>query len=618
MKFGTSINPAGGVHFRLWAPQAKDVELCLVETGEKQCVPMARLADGWYTVHYPTSAPGDLYQFLINGKLLVPDPASRFQIGDIHGPSVICDPDTYIWHDAGWQGRPWEEAVIYELHVGCFSPGGTFREITERLDYLVELGVTAIQCMPIAQFPGNFNWGYDGALLFAPCSVYGNPEEFKDVVNAAHERNLMVFLDVVYNHFGPEGNYLHVYARDAFFTERYCTPWGAAINFCDAHNRTVREFYVANALYWLEEFHLDGLRFDAVHSIFDPCHPDILEEIAEKINTGPGRKRHIHLILENDNNCTDYLIRKSDGQPRFYTAQWNDDFHHACHLLATGESEGYYQDYADRPLYHLGRCLTEGFAYQGEISLFRDCTRRGQASDHLPPQAFVSFLQNHDQIGNRAMGERLTALADPHDLNIFTVLFLLAPSPPLLFMGEEFAAQTPFCFFCDFSPELAASVVAGRLEEFARFAQFSSPESLQQIPDPTSRATFIGSKLDWPDDEILADNTRLQLYRQLLHIRRQTIVPRLANRQKDGAGMRILSDKALCAWWTLNLEETLIVYMNLHTAAVSTGPECMAGSGVFATMERLYQYPEQGNPFLSPTILAPKSILWLLDRGGTE
>ena len=373
MNFGPRIMADGGALFRLWAPDAKRISLRLTVSTEvsPEVIPMARQAGGWFVLHHETAKPGDSYQFLIDGGLAVPDPASRCQARNIHGPSVICNPLEYNWNDGEWRGRSWEEVVIYELHVGTFSPQGTFNSVTKRLDYLVDLGVTAVELMPICQFPGQFNWGYDGALLFAPNTSYGKPEELKELVDMAHQRGLMVFLDVVYNHFGPEGNYLYVYARDAFFTGKFHTPWGTAINFQGPQSRTVRDFYIANALYWLEEYHMDGLRFDAVHAIFDHSHPDILEEISQRVLSGPGQQRDIHLILENDNNCTGYLTRDSDGRPQNFAAQWNDDFHHACHTILTGETEGYYLDYSEKPIHHLGRCLAEGFAYQGEKSLYR-------------------------------------------------------------------------------------------------------------------------------------------------------------------------------------------------------------------------------------------------------
>ncbi len=626
MDFGTSLDPAGGVLFRLWAPQARRVDLCLtVVAAEKQVLPMTAQQDGWFVLHHQAAGPGDWYQFIIDNDLLVPDPVSRCQAGDIHGPSVICNPDGYSWHDRQWQGRPWEETVFYELHVGAFSPSGTFQGVTERLDYLVQLGITAIELMPVAQFPGDCNWGYDGALLFAPCSRYGGPDELKELVDAAHQRGLMVFLDVVYNHFGPEGNYLYVYARDAFFTERFHTPWGAAINFSGPDSRIVRDFYIANALYWLEEFHMDGLRFDAVHSIFDQSRPDILEEIARRVRDGPGRRRHIHLILENDHNCARYLARQADGQAEFFTAQWNDDFHHACHILLTGETEGYYQDYRDQPIHHLGRCLTEGFAYQGEKSPYRQGEKRGEPSNHLPPSAFVSFLQNHDQIGNRALGERLIALSDQRDLEIFISLLLLAPSPPLLFMGEEFGAQTPFCFFCDFSGELAASVTAGRRKEFARFSQFSSPESRAAIPDPNSAATFFMSRLTWQAVQQNRHNPFLLMYRKLLLLRQQVIVPLVKNMRRNRSGFQVLAEKSLKAWWRSANDELLMVIFNLHDQAVTVDSQ-PKGTSLTEEIDSdpdmrsqlVYQYSADGDYAWSQGVISPKSIVWMRDITGGE
>jgi maltooligosyltrehalose trehalohydrolase len=499
---------------------------------------------------------------------MVPDPASRCQALDIHGPSIVCDPLDFCWHDNNWLGRPWEETILYELHVGTFSPEGTFDGIQKRLDYLVALGITAIELMPLAQFPGNRNWGYDGALLFAPCNCYGQPDALKKLVEAAHLKGLMVFLDVVFNHFGPEGNYLYVYAKNAFFTEEFHTPWGAAINFSGPQSRTVRDFFIANSLYWLEEYHLDGLRFDAVHAIFDPSKPDILEEIANAVHQGPGSKRHVHLILENDNNRASYLNRTSNGQPLFFTGQWNDDIHHACHALLSGETDGYYSDYSKNPIRHLGRCLTEGFAYQGEISPYRQGKKRGEPSAHLPPLAFVSFLQNHDQIGNRALGERLRTLCDPWELKICIALLLLAPSPPLLFMGEEFGCITPFCFFCDFEPDLAQNVTKGRREEFARFTRFNSAEERMKIPDPNSKETFLLSKINWQALDQDDHKVFLNFYQKLLHLRHQEILPRLPGTQGGKAGYRILSERALSAWWKLGDDSNLSVFFNLESQSI--------------------------------------------------
>ncbi|MBL8541728.1 MAG: malto-oligosyltrehalose trehalohydrolase, partial [Betaproteobacteria bacterium] len=471
MPFGCELLPSGGARFRLWAPGARAVALRLHAAGEQpQEAAAAALGQGWFEAERGRARAGDRYQFVIDGDLAVPDPAARWNPEDVHGASAIVDPLAFDWQDTAWRGRPWHEVVLYEVHVGTFSPEGTFAGVEQRLDHLVALGVTAIEIMPVADFPGARDWGYDGALLFSPDAAYGTPDDLKRLVQAAHARRLMVFLDVVYNHFGPEGNYLYVYARQ-FFTERHHTPWGGAIDFEGPASRTVRDFYVHNALYWIEEFHIDGLRLDAVHAIYDASRPDILVEIAAAVRAGPGADRHVHLVLENDDNAARYLCRggERDG---CYDAQWNDDIHHALHVLLTGESEGYYADYADDPLAHLGRCLAEGFAYQGERSPYREGQPRGEPSAGLPATAFVSFLQNHDQIGNRAFGERLAALAAPERLAAAVAVVLLAPSPPLLFMGEEWGSTQPFLFFCDFEPTLAPQVTAGRRREFERFPRF--------------------------------------------------------------------------------------------------------------------------------------------------
>ena len=336
----------------------------------------------------------------------------------------------------------------------------------------------------------------------------------------------MVLLDVVYNHFGPEGNYLGVYAPQ-FFTDRHHTPWGKAINFDGAESRVVRDFFINNALYWLNEYHFDGLRLDAVNAIIDDSTPDILTELADTVRGALEPGRRVHLILENDRNQSRYLRRTSECEPRAYNAQWNDDIHHALHVAITGEKDGYYSDYSDRPLDRLGRCLAEGFAYQGELSIYRNGEKRGEPTSGLPPTAFVSFLQNHDQIGNRAFGERILTIADPRAVRAATAILLLAPSPPLLFMGEEFGAQTPFLFFCNFENDLAAAVTAGRRNEFARFARFSDPASRQGIPDPNDAKTFELSRLDWDTIRQASHEEWLQFYRKLLKLRRQHIVPHL-------------------------------------------------------------------------------------------
>lgn len=562
MPFGAEPADGNRTRFRLWAPTARTVELVL--GGAQAPLAMPDIGEGWRELVVEARA-GTRYRYRIDGKLNVPDPVSRFNPDDVHGASEVVAPEAFEWPDDDWRGRPWEEAVMYELHIGTFSPEGTFAGVEARLDYLVELGITAVELMPVADFPGKRGWGYDGVLPFAPDTAYGRPEDLKRLVAAAHARGLMVFLDVVYNHFGPDGNYLHVYAK-RFFTERHHTPWGAAINFDDAGSRTVREFFIHNALYWFEEFHFDGLRFDAVHAIADDSTPDIITELAERVRAGPGASREIHLVLENDKNQARYLARTEAGRPRRHTAQWNDDIHHAFHVLLTGEADGYYADYARQAAWYLGRCLAEGFAQQGDVSEYRDRTPRGEPSAHLPPAAFVSFIQTHDQVGNRAFGERLCMLAQEAPLRAATVVWLLAPAPPMLFMGEEFGAATPFLFFCDFGPELAAAVTAGRRREFARFERFSDPAAQAAIPDPNAVDTFTRSKLDWNCTGREPHARWLKLYRDLLALRRERLVPRFRGMAGNAGRFEVISDRAVSVNWRLGDGSSLALYINLRAA----------------------------------------------------
>ena len=415
--------------------------------------------------------------------------------------------------------------MIYELHVGTFSPEGTFGGVEAKLDYLASLGITAIELMPVSDFFGKRNWGYDGVLPFAPDSSYGHPDDLKRLVHSAHHKGLMVFLDVVYNHFGPEGNYLREYAPQ-FFTDRHHTPWGDAINFDGESSRTVRDFFIHNALYWLEEFHFDGLRLDAVHAIRDDSSPDILSELGARVREAFPRDRHIHLILENEDNQARYLKRSRDDRERFYDAQWNDDIHHVCHVISSGEKDSYYVDYQE-PIQLLGKALTEGFAYQGEPSSFRDGKQRGETSAGLPPTDFIAFLQNHDQIGNRAFGDRILKYSNAEAVRALGEILLLAPSPPMLFMGEEFAADTPFLFFCDFRAELAKAVTDGRRAEFGRSMQFADEKLRNSIPDPNAESTFLASKLDWPSVHESRHDRWLKHYSSLLELRHKEIVPLL-------------------------------------------------------------------------------------------
>ncbi|HYX66897.1 MAG TPA: malto-oligosyltrehalose trehalohydrolase [Burkholderiales bacterium] len=536
--FGSAILPTG-VGFRFWAPAARTVDVAI----DGAFTPMQRHAEGWFEALVPSACAGTLYHYRIDGGQLVPDPASRFQPQDVDGPSEVIDPSAFRWTE-GWKGRPWREAVLYELHVGTFTPEGDYRGVAEKLARLRADGITAIELMPLSDFAGRRNWGYDGVLPYAPDSVYGRPDDLKALVQAAHQAGLMVFLDVVYNHFGPKGNYLGLYAPD-FFTERHHTPWGAAINY--AHP-VVRRYFIENALYWLGEYRFDGLRFDAVHAIYDDSPLHILDEISRTVRAKWGDAKH--LVLENDANQSRFI------GPGRYDAQWNDDSHHGYHVLATGESDGYYVAYADRPAQHLARCLAEGFAYQGEASPFTH-EKRGEPSAHLPPSCFVDFLQNHDQVGNRALGERLAQLAPRHVLFSLTAIQLLAPSPPLLFMGEEWGCRQPFLFFCDFAGELGEAVRKGRREEFKRFAAFQDAKMREKIPDPLAESTFRASVLDWSR----ADEGFRRHYRELLALRQKEIVPH----DCPPGRYRMLGERAFRVDWG-----RLALIANLDEQAIKT------------------------------------------------
>jgi maltooligosyltrehalose trehalohydrolase len=509
-QFGASITD-NGVTFRLWAPAAASVKLVL-----DRKIAMAK-RDGWFVLHVDDATAGARYAFEIDDEITIPDPASRYQPEDVHGPSEVVGHD-FSWQCPQWRGSPWHEAVFCELHVGTFTAEGTFRAAMAKLDHLSRTGITAIELMPLSDFPGRWNWGYDGVLPFAPDSRYGRPDDLKALIDAAHARGLMVFIDVVYNHFGPEGNYLGRIAPE-FFTDAQ-TPWGGAI---DYRVPEVRRFLIQNALHWLRDYRFDGLRLDAVHAIVTPGEPHILHDLSIAIGAlAKASGRYIHLVLENDDNRAGFLAPAENPPAGHYRAQWNDDYHHAWHVLLTGENAGYYRDYGETR--HIERTLTEGFAYQGEESAHRK-GRRGEASSHLPPTAFVNFIQNHDQIGNRPLGERLTTLCPAEPLTAALAILLLQPSPPLLFMGEEWGATEPFPFFCDFKGDLAEAVRNGRKKEFAEaYAQHGN-----EIPDPLSADTRASAVLDWTAPSKPKYAERLALTRALLAVRKRAVMPLLTS-----------------------------------------------------------------------------------------
>jgi maltooligosyltrehalose trehalohydrolase len=516
----------GRWRFRLWAPGVESLTLRL---GDRE-LPMQAGADGWFSIVTEAEA-GDRYAFVLPDGLVVADPASRQQAEDVHGPSVLTPPAA----PAFWPGRPWEEAVIYELHLGTFTDEGTCRAAIAELPALAELGFTAIEIMPLAQFGGDRGWGYDGVLPYAPHPAYGTPDDLRALVAAAHDAGLMVLLDVVYNHFGPDGNYLHAYAPDFFDADRH-TPWGAGIDYTKA---PVRRFFIDNALYWLREFGFDGLRLDAIDHIRDASSPELLEELAREVRAAlPDRQ--VHLTTEDNRNITRLHERADDGSVPLYSGEWNDDFHNAAHVAATGETEGYYEAYAADPWHHFGTALADGYSIRGENG-------RGEPSGHLPPAAFVDFLQNHDQVGNRALGERLTELADPAMLEALTAILLLSPHIPLMFMGDEYAETRPFLFFAGFEGDLARAVTEGRRKEFVGFTAFGG----ETVPDPIARSTFEASRLDRSRKETPEGRAALDRTRRLLALRAQHIVPRLAG-ATHGGELLMAEDGALAVDWVLD------------------------------------------------------------------
>jgi malto-oligosyltrehalose trehalohydrolase len=604
MPFGAQCLDDGRIRFRLWAPVAKQIDVCLERGSKITSLPLIKQKDGWFELATDQAAPSSRYKFQIDGEQKVPDPASRFQPEDVHGPSEVIDPQVFDWEDQDWLGRPWADVVFYELHVGTFTPEGTFAAAEKKLDYLRELGITAIELMPLSDFPGRRNWGYDGVLPFAPDSSYGSPDDLKRFIQAAHRKDLMVFLDVVYNHFGPDGNYLRAYAPQ-FFTHRHSTPWGDAINFDGPESRFVRDYFVHNAIYWLEEYHLDGLRLDAVHAIADDSRPDILTELAQTVRAKFASGRHVHLVLENENNAAKYLGGGQHSTPELYDAQWNDDIHHALHVVTTGETDGYYGDYAKDPIGQLGRCLAEGFAFQDDPSDYRNGARRGEISKQLSPQRFVSFLQNHDQIGNRPFGDRITNNADAAAIRSAMAVLLLAPSPPLLFMGEEFGARTPFLFFCDFSGELAKAVTNGRRNEFKRFTQFSDPVIRAQIPDPNAESTFTASKLDWEGSKKRQNQEWLRFYRDLLSLRQRCIVPMVSHIVAGAATFHRFEQSGLTVQWSLDTGKKLNLIAILG--------ECGDGRTI-PHLERII-YPsasQRQKQRVEPRTLASWDVVWYL------
>lgn len=502
----------GGVHFRLWAPSCKKVEVVLEG---KQAVRLEPEHDGYFSGLIESATVGSRYRFrLDNGEQLLPDPASRFQPEGPHGPSQVVSSAEYRWNDDAWAGVRMEGQVIYEMHIGTFTPEGTYKAAMEVLPHLADTGITVLEIMPIAEFPGEFGWGYDGVDLFAPTHLYGTPDDFRAFVDRAHGLGLGVILDVVYNHLGPDGNYLKAFAP-AYFTDRYVNEWGEAINFDGEDSEPVREFFITNACYWIEEFHLDGLRLDATQQIFDNSRENVLTAISRESRRAAGRKPII-LIAENEPQDSD-LARPADEGGCGLDGLWNDDFHHTARVALTGHNEAYYTDYRGAPQEFIS-ALKWGFLYQGQYYTWQR-QRRGKAALDIPATSFVTYLQNHDQVANCALGLRPQQLSTPGRYKALTALMLLGPATPMLFQGQEYGASTPFLYFSDHNRELARLVEEGRGEFLAQFPSIAKARTEFLNGSPNDRRTFERCKLDAAER---ARNTHwLALHRDLLKLRRE-------------------------------------------------------------------------------------------------
>lgn len=518
MQIGAEIVAQGGVHFRVWAPQSRTVEVIVEDAAQPQAFELQAEADGYFSGLVLSAKVGRRYRFRLNGgDKLFPDPASRFQPEGPHGPSQIIDPNSFQWTDAKWPGREIRGQVIYELHLGTFTPEGTFAAAARELQELADLGITIIELMPVAEFPGKFGWGYDGVNLFSPAHIYGTPDDLRAFIDQAHAVGLGVILDVVYNHLGPDGNYLHEFAED-YFSDKHQTDWGKAINFDGKNSAPVRDYYLANAAYWIEEFHFDGFRFDATQNIYDDSADHILAAITRTVRAS-AKGRATILVAENEPQHVKLVQSPACGGYGM-DALWNDDFHHSAMVALTGRNEAYYTDYLGKPQEFIS-AVKYGYLYQGQWYRWQ-LQRRGTSDLSLPPTSYVTFIQNHDQIANSGKGERCHLLTSPGRYRAMTALMLLAPGTPMLFQGQEFAASQPFYYFADHEPELAKLVFAGRNKELSQFRSLATPEAQAYLRDPAAPETFELCKLDFTERK--RNEKVYQMHRDLLKLRRKVTV----------------------------------------------------------------------------------------------
>lgn len=553
LPLGAILRPGGGVDFRLWAPRHTRVELLLEGgPGAPASLPMEREPAGYHRVTVPNAAAGTRYRYRLGDDLRYPDPASRYQPEGPHGPSEVIDPRAFRWSDAGWRGISPQGQILYELHVGTFTRQGTWAAAARRLEMLAELGITAVELMPVAEFPGAFGWGYDGVDLFAPYHGYGHPDEMRGFVDRAHALGIGVILDVVYNHLGPDGNYLQQFS-DSYFTDAYQTEWGDPLNFSGPGSGPVREFFIHNAAYWIAEFHLDGLRLDATQSIFDDATGEahILTQITRAAREAAG-DRSILVVAENEPQEAQ-LVRPASRGGMGMDAIWNDDFHHAALVALTGRTEAYYRDYLGAPQEFVSAARW-GFLYQGQHYAWQG-KRRGSPALDLPPHALVTYLQNHDQVANSGRGARISELTSPARLRAMTALLLLGPGTPMLFMGQEFAASTPFLYFADHEPALAARVREGRREFLKQFPSLADAE----LSAPEDPATFHRCVLDWTERE--KHGHIYLLHQELIRLRRDDAI--LGRRRQRGPEGAVLGAEAFVLRYTDDAGDDRLLIVNL-------------------------------------------------------
>jgi maltooligosyltrehalose trehalohydrolase len=564
---GAEVMPDGGTHFRVWAPRRRAVAVVLEHADNNPlAVDLTAEAGGYFSGVVDPAKAGTLYRFRLDAdSSLYPDPVSRFQPQGPHGPSQVVDPRSFSWSDRTWPGVAREGQAIYEMHIGTFTPEGIWEAAMRELPALAEVGITLLEVMPLADFPGNFGWGYDGVCQFAPTRLYGQPDDARRFVDRAHALGMGVILDVVYNHFGPDGNYLKQFAEE-YFTDRYANDWGDAINFDGPGAAPVREFFLTNAAYWIEEYHVDGLRLDATQQIFDAGEPHILAEIGQKVRSAAGN-RSVYIVAENEHQET-RLVRQLDQGGYGLDALWNDDFHHAALVALTGHNEAYYSDYLGKPQEFISAAKW-GYLYQGQRYSWQK-ERRGAPALDLAPANFVTFLENHDQVANSGRGARAGQLASPGRYRALTALLLLGPGTPMLFQGQEFGSTRPFYFFADHGPDLGKLVCAGRAKFLAQFPSLAATDIFALVPDPSSREAFERCKLN--AEERRANKEMLALHRDLLKLRRED--PAFRCQRRRGVDGAVLGPDAFVLRFFVEGNEDRLLLVNLgRDLPLSEAPE---------------------------------------------